>query len=81
MDHVISCRKCGAPISVGHLHLSEQQEGTLTSNKVLYVQLVMEPPLEFKSDGIDTFLECSNPKCGKKNIIAFVGKEWDIVDL
>jgi hypothetical protein len=40
----------------------------------------MEPPLELKSDGIDKFLECPNPKCGKKNVIVFVGKEWDIVD-
>ena len=75
MDHIISCKKCGACISVGHLRLSKQQEGPLTS-----VQLDMEPPLEFKSDGIDTFLECPNPKCGKKNVIVFVGKEWDIVD-
>jgi hypothetical protein len=75
MDHIISCKKCGAYISVGHLRLSKQQKGPLTT-----VQLDMEPPLEFKSDGIDTFLECPNPKCGKKNVIVFFGKEWDIVD-
>ena len=76
MDYItISCKKCGAPISVGYLRLPEQLEGTLTS-----VQLDMEPPLEWKSDGVDKFLECPNPKCGKKNVIVFVGKEWDIVD-
>jgi hypothetical protein len=75
LDYIISCKKCGFPISVGHLHLPEQQEAHLTS-----IQLDMEPPLEFRSDGINTFLECPNPKCGKKNVIVFVGKEWDIVD-
>ena len=73
MDHIISCKKCGACISVGHLRLPKQQEGTLTS-----VQLDMEPPLEEKPNGIDRFLEC--PKCGEKNYLEFDGKEWDIVD-
>ncbi len=73
MDHIISCKKCGFPISVGHLHLPKQQEGHLTS-----VQLDMEPPLVWKSEGVDKFLECPNPDCREKNIIHFVGKEWYI---